>query len=387
MSLSQANRQRDASSNSNFTNSYTVSYNSSSHWSVITQMWGSQWPKVLPYCLFNVALMVLLMVLDRRYGYKVVEISNQGHTFVTLVVSFLLVSRVNMALTRYVATRDAIETMLREVRELVQNVCVLSSTLKDGRTMVAEEWRHEMAYRALLLLRTTMVAVEYPINQTLPWTIPELNGMEANDIKNNLLSITNAPSAASSSNNRNYNAVWEDVLRVPIRIEYLLRKSVHSNTIRLTEPIPIQLELKVFTSIDNFMNGYYNMRKFLTTPVPFPLIQMSRTLMFTYVFTVPFVMLSDKSSDFAHCFIVFLLTYGFMGLEMIAMELDNPFGDDANDLNLSALAAAAYDDVYLTILDVDGSKWRDKLRSRIVFSPVPNNANPSNEQTDLLLSV
>jgi hypothetical protein len=170
-----------------------------------------------------------------------------------------------MALTRYVATRDAIETMLHEVRELVQNVCVLSSTLKDGRTMVAEEWRHEVAYRTLLLLRTTMVAVEYPIHQTLPWTIPELNGMEANDIKNNLLSITNAPSAASSSNNRNYNAVWEDVLRVPIRIEYLLRKSVHSNTIRLTEPIPIQLELKVFTSIDNFMNGYYNMRKFLTT--------------------------------------------------------------------------------------------------------------------------
>lgn len=50
---------------------------------------------------------------------------------------------------------------------------------------------------------------------------------------------------------------------------------------------------------------------------------MSRTLMFTYVFTVPFVMLSDKSSDFAHCFVVFLLTYGFMGLEMIAMELDS----------------------------------------------------------------
>ena len=170
-----------------------------------------------------------------------------------------------MALTRYVATRDAIETMLREVRELVQNLCVMSSTLKDGRTMVAEEWRHEVAYRTLLLLRTTMVALEYPIHQTLPWTIPELNGMEANDIKNNLLSMTNTPSVVNDTNSRNYNAIWEDVLRVPIRIEYILRKSVHSNMIRLTEPIPIQLELKIFTSIDNFMNGYYSMRKFLTT--------------------------------------------------------------------------------------------------------------------------
>ena len=170
----------------------------------------------------------------------------------------------NTALTRYVATRDAIETMLREARELVQNACVLSSTLKDGRTMVAEEWRHEVAYRTLLLLRTTMVAIEYPIHQKLPWTLPELNGMEANDIKNNLLSMTNTL-AGNHNNSRNYNAIWEDVLRVPIRIEYLLRKSVHSNMIRLTEPIPIQLELKIFMSIDNFMNGYYNMRKFLTT--------------------------------------------------------------------------------------------------------------------------
>ena len=170
-----------------------------------------------------------------------------------------------MALTRYVATRDAIETMLREARELIQNVCILSSTLKDGRTMIAEEWRHEVAYRTLLLLRTTMVVIEYPIHQTLPWTIPELNGMEANDIKKNLLAMTNTSAVINDSiHHSNYNAIWEDVLRVPIRIEYLLRKSVHSNMIRLTEAIPIQLELKIFTSIDNFMNGYYSMRKFLT---------------------------------------------------------------------------------------------------------------------------
>jgi hypothetical protein len=169
-----------------------------------------------------------------------------------------------MALTRYVSTRDAIETMLREARELIQNVCVLSSTLKDGRTMIAEEWRHEVAYRTLLLLRTTMVVIEYPIHHTLPWTIPEVNGMEANHIRKNLLATTNT-TAVNGIRIGNYNAIWEDVLRVPIQIEYLLRKSIHSNMIRLTEPIPIQLELKIFMNVDNFMNGYYNMRKFLTT--------------------------------------------------------------------------------------------------------------------------
>ena len=55
--------------------------------------------------------------------------------------------------------------------------------------------------------------------------------------------------------------------------------------------------------------------------------------MFLYVFTVPFVLLGDQSSILAHCFIVFVLTYGFVGLETVAIELDDPFGDDANDFD------------------------------------------------------
>lgn len=30
---------------------------------------------------------------------------------------------------------------------------------------------------------------------------------------------------------------------------------------------------------------------------------------------------------------VFLMTYGFVGLELVAIELDNPFGNDANDFD------------------------------------------------------
>lgn len=61
---------------------------------------------------------------------------------------------------------------------------------------------------------------------------------------------------------------------------------------------------------------------------------MARTLVFLYVFTVPFVLLSDEDSGvIAHCFMVFVVTYGFVGLELVAIELDNPFGDDPNDFD------------------------------------------------------
>jgi predicted membrane chloride channel (bestrophin family) len=105
---------------------------------------------------------------------------------------------------------------------------------------------------------------------------------------------------------------------------------------------------------------------------------MTRTFLFLYVFTVPFVLLSDPSSLMAHCFIVFLLTYGFVGLEVVSIELDNPFGNDANDFNNAAMALTAYEDCYLTILDVDGPEWTDRLHARMQH---PSSSLPSRTTT------
>lgn len=93
----------------------------------------------------------------------------------------------------------------------------------------------------------------------------------------------------------------------------------------------LPLENKLYGSVDSFMQGYYGFRKFLTTPTPFPLIQMAKTFLFLYAFAIPFVLLKENSGLVAHCFFVFLVTMGFVRLEAVATELDNPFGDDPND--------------------------------------------------------
>ena len=119
-------------------------------------------------------------------------------------------------------------------------------------------------------------------------------------------------------------------MRIPIRISYLLKKSFYSQEQRLEHPFHPRERASVMSTIDNFMSGYYGIRLFLTTPIPFPLVQMSRTFLFAYVFTIPFCLLDDNSSAFAHCCQVFFMTFGFVGLELVAIELDNPFGDDEN---------------------------------------------------------
>ena len=265
----------------NYKTSYTVSYDSSNHFSVLTQVWGSKWLSVLPFCLFNVLVMITLITLRDSSGQKYsIEISTQGHSFVTLVVAFLLVSRVNMALGRYQEARNALGIMYRETRELIHNVCIMSGDAQDG---MAQEWRAQVSYRALALLRTAMAVVDFPTTQQPAWDIPELNGVERQDIH---------ASRVTQPHNLRYahaqRSLWEETMGVPIRMAYLLRKSIYSHRklVFLGPPddddnnnnnkssdnlICVAQENKMLGNVDNFMTGYYGIRKFLTTPVPFPL--------------------------------------------------------------------------------------------------------------------
>lgn len=207
--------------------------------------------------------------------------------------------------------------------ELIQNSCVFTQDQLDEN---AKEWRAEMAYRTLLLLRCVMAVLNFTETQEAAWQLPELNGEEREKVKRNLL---------INPINRKYgideNTIGEENMRVPILVSFLLSETILEQGSRLKKPLALGQENKFYGSLDTFMTGYFGLRKFITTPVPFPLIQMARTFLFLYVFTVPFIMVTDDSGLVAHCFFIAMITLGFVGLETVAIELDEPFGDDPND--------------------------------------------------------
>jgi len=256
--------------------------------------------------------------------------------------------------------------MLRlSIGELITVMSILSA---DGNAdEESKKWRLEVAYRTLLLLRTCMAVVDYPTAGIPPWELPELNGEELEDVRSN--TYLNPQTRNLVHHER---TEFEESLRVPTRIAFLLRQSIHSHSKRLQVPLELIFEHRCLTNVDVFLNAYAGMRKFLTTPVPFPLVQMTRTFNFAYVFTVPFVLLSDDSSIYAHCLQVFILTYGFVGLELVAIELDDPFGDDANDFDNLVVAETVMEDVYLTIRNIDGEEASRKLREKMGHVRVAN---------------
>ena len=381
--------------------SYTVTYNSKSQWSVLTQRWGSLWPLVLPYCLVNTALMAALQILLVN-GIDL-NIQEAGHSFLSLVMAFLLVSRVSTSLARYDAARDALENMNKSCRQLVHTVCVYSNT---DSSVSAKEWRSQVTYRALLLLRTSMAVIDYNDSRVKVSEIPELSGPERLDLQQHL-PLSNHWLHESRTD-------YEENLRIPIRLSYLLRKSIRSQEVRIKPPLHVIAEGDLYAFVNGFMDGYHAICKLLTTPVPFPLIQMTSTFLWFYIFTVPFALLSaDDTGVFAavaHCLVVFALTFGFVGMDLISIQLDDPFGEDENDFkyvlqvmfllligmackcltcfrcllllcsNL-ALAQMAFEDAYLTIQDVDGAEWANILRKKMNSSVEQEKVAKANEST------
>ena len=122
----------------------------------------------------------------------------------------------------------------------------------DNEELGAKEWRNEVAYRTLALLRCSVAVILYPTTHIPSWDIHELNGFEREDVKNNL--FLNPATLRYAHENR---SEYEENLRVPIRLAYLLRKSIHSQEKRLNKPLHINRELKLLGSVDGFMTGFY----------------------------------------------------------------------------------------------------------------------------------
>ena len=120
----------------------------------------------------------------------------------------------------------------------------------------------------------------------------------------------------------------------------------------------IHEEMNLHASVDQFMMAFYGIRKFMTTPIPFPLVQMAHTIGLLYVFTLPLVFLRDKEANLIEdCFNIFLLTYGFYGVMITSIVLDDPFASahDANCFDVSTYSLNAIDDALILVLGMCGS--------------------------------
>lgn len=328
----------------------TIQYDSSKHVEVISQIYGSVWPRVLPHCLLNTLLTIGILYL---MAYDIdLTISEFGHEFMSVIVAFLVVSRCTITFSLYFEFRGYCASMFQATRGLTSLATCFPGTPK---------WRREVALDSMLLLRTACAVM----TGEKAWEVPELSIQD----KDYLLvipteDINDQTERLDSYRSREWvygkNVMSDLNLRVPILMSHKLRRTVASNT----QLDSIQQQ-QLYSVIKDFMDGYNGVRKYLTTPFPFPLVNMAQTFLFFYVYTLPFALLTAGCPAIQSVALVFIVTYGFLGIEYVSIELEDPFGDDPSDLPVVDEAELCYDDVVLMMMECDGATVASELRMRM----------------------
>jgi len=109
-----------------------------------------------------------------------------------------------------------------------------------------------------------------------------------------------------------------------------IHESAAAKTIDVAPPILS----RVYNQLGNGIVNLNNARKITDFPIPFPFAQMV-TMMLLVHFIVTAVMCAVSVSNlFWAGFLAFFVVFSFWSVNYIAVELEMPFGDDANDLPL-----------------------------------------------------
>jgi hypothetical protein len=101
-----------------------------------------------------------------------------------------------------------------------------------------------------------------------------------------------------------------------------------------TLTIPGPILSRFYQEMSNGMLGFNQAFKITFVPFPFPFAQILGILLCLFVFICPLMVAQMTRGRIIPPVLSFAAILGYWGLNQIAVELENPFGDDPNDLPL-----------------------------------------------------
>jgi len=113
-------------------------------------------------------------------------------------------------------------------------------------------------------------------------------------------------------------------------IQRLIGEANDTQVIKVSPPILS----RVYNQLGNGIVNLNNARKITDFPIPFPLAQMITCMLLFHWGITAFVCAASVETTFWAGLITFVVVFSYWSINYIAVELEQPFGDDANDLPL-----------------------------------------------------
>lgn len=289
-----------------------VVYDGDNHMAVLVQMHGSVWPEVAPFC---VAALLWTLAVSLLRNHNIIDLTisnNNGHTFMSILVSFLVVTRASITYSRFMEARQYLADLFRSSREVVHYTCLLTNQDKNEKAI---QWRQDVAYRTIVALRVAIAAVEFRSHGVNAWETLEEEDHEhmelflpstdspSSDLRREFkreASGTGSTSARDLSSQRELSesarqykpktqhnkfleqlrhgprSLMDENLRAPIVWVYNLREKLleHRKAQILTSHPPhVNEDLRWLALSSDWMKAFHGLKMLLTTPFPFPFVQ------------------------------------------------------------------------------------------------------------------
>jgi len=116
-------------------------------------------------------------------------------------------------------------------------------------------------------------------------------------------------------------------------IEVLITENIGIGVIAVPPPIVS----RVYQELSKGLVNLHNARKIADTPFPFPYAQIIALLLLFHLIATPIILSTLLPSYLWACSITLFTTAGMWSINLIAGQLEQPFGDDENDLPIETL--------------------------------------------------
>eukprot|EP00928_Gymnodinium_smaydae_P033511 TRINITY_DN2398_c0_g3_i1.p1 TRINITY_DN2398_c0_g3~~TRINITY_DN2398_c0_g3_i1.p1 ORF type:complete len:492 (-),score=69.33 TRINITY_DN2398_c0_g3_i1:24-1499(-) len=101
--------------------------------------------------------------------------------------------------------------------------------------------------------------------------------------------------------------------------------------------IPPPILSRIFQNLSNALTSYYSAYRVTEVPYPFPYVQTTEVMLLLHMLATPFMMQAFVSNAMWSFVCTFIPIFALLSLNFIAAELENPFNETRNVLNMFAL--------------------------------------------------
>mmetsp|Transcript_39083 Transcript_39083/g.112836 ORF Transcript_39083/g.112836 Transcript_39083/m.112836 type:complete len:550 (+) Transcript_39083:74-1723(+) len=278
----------------------------------IIRLRGSVFPKAFILSLPNAALAFLLHLYCRQEETSDGILSMNGVQTLwagySSVLGFLIVFRNNQAYTRFWEGATLINQIRGEWFNAVSSLVAFCNSAPDYTERVDD-------------FKGTLICLASMLYCSALQQVCELNDDTLEIIEDQTMD------GESLMFMQNCNDRCEMILQW---IQRLIVENEESKTIKIAPP----LLTRAFQELSRGIVNLNNARKIKDIPFPFPYAQMITVMLIVHWATTPVIASQVIESPVMAAVVCFFVTFAFWCLIYIALEIDQPFGEDENDLPL-----------------------------------------------------